>query len=285
MSGMDRFDPWIWAAREIAKAEGLVIGAGAGMNADSGVMDGNAVLQALDASNAFSGWPRELAELESPHAFCKDPELAWGWFAHRLQLSRHTPPHTGHGILKHWADTREQGAFVLTTNTDGHFEQAGFLPERIHEIRGSLHWLQSCEDADMEPWPSEGVDLKVDGQTGRALGTLPTGPDGKLARPNVQLFGDLTWNASRYEQQRQRLDAWLKAKGETSVVVLEIGAGTHTPILRLQCADIAQAMGTRVIRINPAMDVAEDGAVQLCENAVTALARLHFLIASGEAES
>jgi NAD-dependent SIR2 family protein deacetylase len=53
-----------------------------------------------------------------------DPELAWGFYGHRLELYRRTTPHRGFGILRRLAE-RSGRFFVFTSNVDGHFQRAG----------------------------------------------------------------------------------------------------------------------------------------------------------------
>ena len=38
--------------------------------------------------------------IANPAAFRHDPELAWGFYGHRLTLYRHTTPRAGYNILR-----------------------------------------------------------------------------------------------------------------------------------------------------------------------------------------
>src|SRR5947199_8107534 len=128
------------AAREIANAEGLLIGAGAGMGVDSGLPDFRGPEGFWKAYPPFRG--RQFAELSTPHWFQTDPALAWGFFGHRLELYRSAIPHAGFGILRRWAERMPLGGFVFTSNVDGQFQTAGFPEQRIVECHGSIHYLQ-----------------------------------------------------------------------------------------------------------------------------------------------
>ena len=45
----------------------------------------------------------DFTEVASPSTFENDPELAWGFYGHRLKMYRDTVPHQGFVILKEWA--------------------------------------------------------------------------------------------------------------------------------------------------------------------------------------
>ena len=102
---------------------------------------------------------RSLADVACPYTFTRDPELAWGFYGHRLNLYRQHPPHAGFAILRRWAETMSHGYFVLTSNVDGHFQQAGFDPERIYECHGSIHHLQ-CHAGCPETWLADDVTVE-----------------------------------------------------------------------------------------------------------------------------
>ena len=116
------------AAEAILAADALLIGAGAGMGVDSGLPDFRGPEGFWRAYPAFRG--RRFEEISNPVWFQRDPEQAWGFFGHRLNLYRATAPHAGFEILRRWGESRPLGYFVFTSNVDGHFQRAGFSPEQ-----------------------------------------------------------------------------------------------------------------------------------------------------------
>jgi NAD-dependent SIR2 family protein deacetylase len=56
----------------------------------------------------------------------------------------------------------DRGAFVVTTNVDGHFQRAGFPAEQIWEMHGSIHQLQCLEPCVQDLWPAWSVEPEVD---------------------------------------------------------------------------------------------------------------------------
>ena len=66
-----------------------------------------------------------------------------------------------------------------------------------------------------------------------------------MARPNILMFGDWGWLEQRSAEQNRRMSDWLR-KVER-LLVIEIGAGTNIPTVRL----VGESLPARLIRINP----------------------------------
>jgi NAD-dependent SIR2 family protein deacetylase len=83
----------------------------------------------------------------------------------------------------------KHGAFVLTSNVDGHFQRAGFSEGRIAECHGSINWLQCTRCCGQNLWPGEpsvSALIALDETTMRAVEPYPTCPGcGELSRPNI----------------------------------------------------------------------------------------------------
>ncbi|HWM60415.1 MAG TPA: hypothetical protein VNO83_21500, partial [Pseudonocardia sp.] len=50
-----------------------------------------------------------FTDLADPVHFVDDPELAWGFYGHRLALYRCTTPHAGFAVLRRWAGRGGRG--------------------------------------------------------------------------------------------------------------------------------------------------------------------------------
>ena len=130
------------AVAALARADALLVTAGAGIGVDSGLPDFRGTDGFWRAYPALRHERFEFHEIASPHAFRARAPLAWGFYGHRLALYRATEPHAGFAILRRWIDAMPNGGFVLTSNVDGQFQKAGFDPARIVEIHGSIHAMQ-----------------------------------------------------------------------------------------------------------------------------------------------
>ena len=117
------------AAAWIRHADGLLITAGAGMGIDSGLPDFRGPGGFWGVYPALGRARIAFEAIANPAAFERNPALAWGFYGHRLALYRQTKPHAGFAMLQALAEKLERGAFVFTSNVDGHFRKAGFAAE------------------------------------------------------------------------------------------------------------------------------------------------------------
>lgn len=71
-------------------------------------------------------------------------------------------------------------------------QKAGFEENRIVECHGSIHWIQ----AGSELAPAHNICVEIDEEKFEAKEPLPQ-LNGRLARPNVLMFGDSEWISVR----------------------------------------------------------------------------------------
>lgn len=231
----------------IRQADGLLISAGAGMGVDSGLPDFRGREGFWKAYPALAAANIAFTEIACPDAFRETPELAWGFYGHRLALYRRTVPHRGFEILRDVAARLRCGAFVFTSNVDGQFQKAGFSEMQVCECHGSIHHLQCLSPrCESRIWPAGGFLPRVDVDACRLESPLPRcSACGSIARPNILMFNDGDWLEQRTDRQTTRLRDWL-AKVE-KLVVIELGAGTAIPTVR----HFGERAGGTLIRINP----------------------------------
>ncbi|MEM1443811.1 MAG: Sir2 family NAD-dependent protein deacetylase, partial [Verrucomicrobiota bacterium] len=193
-------------------------------------------------------------EMANPAAFTTDPEFAWGFYGHRLNLYRNTEPHEGFQILQRWAKDKPGGAFVMTSNVDGHFQKAGFSEEAIYEVHGSIHYLQSSDpSAGSGIWSADGLEIEVEEATMRAVSSLPMcAASGAVARPNILMFDDWSYDGTRNDEQLRRLEIWLAEQEDSSIAIVEMGAGSAVPTVRHFSEDVVRRNRKAILlRINP----------------------------------
>jgi NAD-dependent SIR2 family protein deacetylase len=260
-------DPLDQAARAIASADALVIGAGAGFGVDSGLPDFRGDRGFWKAYPPLKELGISFVEMANPRWFQSDPELAWGFYGHRLNLYRETEPHDGFSILRRWGEEMERGMFVYTSNVDGQFQAAGY-PEKVVECHGSIRHLQCTAHCSNMIWSADDVEVIVDERTFRAEGELPSCPAcGALARPNILMFNDWGWISDRTQAQEESYSAWLQTIRGANLVVVECGAGSAVPTVRYQC----QQLGGTLIRINPREPEGPAGTISIPMGALEAL--------------
>ena len=239
------------AAELIAMADAIVIGAGAGMGVDSGLPDFRGPQGFWRAYPPYERLGLNFVDLANPQWFVDDPELAWGFYGHRMGLYRRTEPHQGFAILRRWLERMPRGGFVFTSNVDGHFQRAGFDPDRIVEVHGTVEAMQCLNDCGIGIFLSEPFAVAIDEETMRAIPPLPTCPRcGALARPNILMFGDFGWDWSRADPQHRRMAAWLDSLDAARLIIIEFGAGKAVPTVRRTSEDLARRYRGTLIRIN-----------------------------------
>jgi NAD-dependent SIR2 family protein deacetylase len=267
------------AADVIASADALLIGAGAGMGVDSGLPDFRGREGFWRAYPPFAKLGLDFTEIADPRWFFEDPTLAWGFYGHRLGLYRNTQPHAGFAILRRWADRMSSGAFVFTSNVDGHFQRSGFDPDRVIEVHGSIDWMQCTRDCGVGPFPSDPYVVAIDEGDMRARKPLPSCPAcGALARPNILMFGDWGWDASRTSSQEEQFGAWMADLEGRRLAIVECGAGTAVPTIRLGCENFARRFAGDLVRINPREPHIPAGHVALAAGALDALRAIDLVL-------
>ena len=143
------------AARAIAQADFLLLAAGAGMSADSGLP----VYRDCARFPAYEAAGVDYGDLCRPTLVDDDPALFYGFWGRCAHDYARTDPHGGYATLRRWASRpRVVGAsgagpvavaassiapsFVYTSNVDAHFRRAGFDGDRVFELHGSCETWQ-----------------------------------------------------------------------------------------------------------------------------------------------
>lgn len=264
------------AAEVIQTADALLITAGAGMGVDSGLPDFRGNQGFWKAYPVIARLGLSFEEIANPWWFEKDPHLAWAFYGHRLGLYRRTKPHEGFGKLLSWARNKPESYFVFTSNVDGHFQTAGFNRQRVVECHGSIYRFQCTDGCGGAIWPAD-EQVTVDETVFRAADPLPRCPQcGGMARPNILMFNDFSWIADRFHEQQGRFSEWLRSLEETSarLTVIELGAGTAIPTVRLTSESVVKRLRGNLIRINPREPEVSGGGFSIATGALEGIRQI-----------
>ena len=238
------------AATWIMKSSKLLITAGAGIGIDSGLPDFRGPEGFWAAYPAFKANRLSFQDAASPAMFRNDPELAWGFYGHRLKMYRETSPHAGFHNLLQWAVSKD--SFIFTSNVDGQFQKAGFSINKIVECHGRLNTLQCSVPCMSETWSARSFNPEIDENSQRLVGALPRCIRcGELARPNVLMFGDNSWVSDETDVRLSVFNDWLNRGRPMGLenedvldsVVIEIGAGTAVSTVRNLGTNLANSAG------------------------------------------
>jgi NAD-dependent SIR2 family protein deacetylase len=240
------------AVNILQDAEAILITAGAGMGVDSGLPDFRGNEGFWQAYPPIARLGKSFYEMANPEWFHRDPKLAWAFYGHRLNLYRGTVPHQGFHQLLEVANQKKGGYFVFTSNVDGQFQKAGFDDDKIEECHGSIHHFQCVQPCCHDIWDASNETVKIDEEVFQALEPFPRCKvcDG-LARPNILMFGDWSWNSNRTHQQGMMLQEWLQTVQNKKLVIVEVGAGRAVPTVRHLSESVANQHQATLIRINP----------------------------------
>lgn len=238
------------AAEALSRARAIVITAGAGMGVDSGLPDFRGVQGFWKAYPPYERLGLRFEDAANPDHFLEDPPFGWGFYGHRANLYRETKPHEGFDVLWQWIAARGLDSFVVTSNVDGHFQKAGFPDDRVYEVHGSIHVLQCTTPCSRRLWGNEEI-VRIDLETMRA-DSIPRCPScGAVARPNILMFGDWSWIPDRSNEQDRRFQEFLEGHDRDPMLVVEIGAGTVIPTIRMTSEQLGRRPDCLVVRINP----------------------------------
>lgn len=252
------------AAEAIDSADALLFTAGAGMGVDSGLPDFRGNEGFWKAYPPIAKLGKSFTDMANPRWFKQKPELAWAFYGHRLNMYRNATPHSGFEKLKKMAENKPKGYFVYTSNVDGHFQKAGFTPDRIVECHGSINHIQCAIPCDNTIHDGKDVHINVNEEIFEAVGELPRCPKcGGIARPNILMFGDWYWIGDRTYAQEDALNDWFADIKDSNLVVIECGAGTSVPTVRYKSEDSAARNGNRLIRINPREEHVPEGHISI----------------------
>ena len=240
----------------IDSSDTIIITAGAGIGVDSGLPD-------FRSNNGF--WKQDIKyiQLANPKMFRLNEEMAWEFYIDRLKSYRETIPHKGFNYMLDYINKNNKDYFVVTSNVDEQFQKAGYDPEKILEIHGSIHNYQCLDNCCTDIWRNEIDEIprckKCD----------------ETARPNILLFNDWEWNSTITDKQEERYLEWMDKIEDSKICIIEIGAGTEIPSIRYKSEHIFEYYeNTNLIRINLNDVEIPDGAFILQETALSALTKL-----------
>jgi len=262
------------SAEMVMSCSGLLIAAGAGMGVDSGLPDFRGPQGFWKAYPGLGKLGMRFEEVADPSTFQHKPELAWGFYGHRLNLYRSLNPHEGFYILDKIGKNLPDGAFVYTTNVDGQFQKAGYDPNVICEIHGTIHKLQCTTPCCNEIWPSDDLSPEVDSERCLLTSPLPNCSHcGGLARPNILMYGDCNWISDLSDQQERRFYQWLTFISRP--LIIELGAG-RTIISASSTHHYRNRCISNLIRVNPCMtSIVRHDNLDVTMPALTFLKELH----------
>ncbi|CAF1030407.1 unnamed protein product [Didymodactylos carnosus] len=185
--------------------------------------------------------------------------FAYAFWSDRYNAYTSTAPHLGYFICKQWSELSHiKSAFSFTSNIDGHWIKSGWNESSVLECHGSIHYMQCVNDCRKRIWATKNeLKLTVDPKTNCVTDPLPLCSDcNGLARPNVLMFDDWAkFSGNRHDESFCHYGQFKSdiAAAKTKLLVIELGAGTTVPSVRIESelAFTDKRWTAHLIRINP----------------------------------
>ena len=233
---------------EIEQADAVVIGAGAGLSTSAGLEYGGERFLKY-----FSDFAEKygITDMYSGGFYpFPDDETRWAWWARHICFNRYTdaPKPVYKDLLKL---VKDKDYFVITTNVDHKFQQAGFDKERLFYTQGDYGVFQSVDSSnrntfDNREWVEKA--MEAEGYVKNADGEfeLPEGVTPKMRLPSdlipkcpddgsdvkMNLRGDDTFvENDGWRKASAAYADYLKAHEGLRVLHLELGIGGNTPVI------------------------------------------------------
>lgn len=226
----ERFSAQIDRLKEaLDRADGVVIGGGAGLSTAAGFVYDGPRFQAHFADFAARyGFGDMYAGGFYPY---DTPEEYWAYWSRYIWINRYQdPPKPVYQDLLRLVEGKDY--FVLTTNVDHCFQKAGFDKGRLFYTQGDYGLLQCSTPCCQETWDNE--DLIRQMVAGQREMKVPTGliphcprcgePLTMNLRCDDHFVEDAGWHAAK-----DRYGDFLRRHGQGRMLYLELGVGYNTP--------------------------------------------------------
>lgn len=232
--------------QELAEADCVLIGAGAGLSTSAGfVYDGERFEKYFSDFAARFG----IRDMYSGGFYpFPDDQTRWAWWARHIYYNRYTePPKPVYQDL--FELVKGQDYFVITTNVDHCFQRAGFDKKRLFYTQGDMGLFQKVNPDDQKTYDNEEWVMRAmeaQGFVKDANGVFQIPGRGNVAmRVPAELIpkcpddgADVTMNL-RIDDSFVEDEGWHKASAAYSdflrrhekfhVLYLELGVGANTP--------------------------------------------------------
>lgn len=227
----------IKAQKWIREADTLIISAGAGLSAATGL---DYTSPALFAKYFPAFVPLGLNRLYDVFGFQEwdSPAQKWGYYFNHLNMVKTWPESPVYAALQRLRQRFESRYFIRTSNADGFFAANGFDEDRITTPQGQYRYLQcfaKCRrDAVFLSDPFLAAALPYPDPETQCLTDTSKIPRCEYCRDELTICvrGGDYFNPIRFLSQEKRYQAFVEDVARSSnTVILELGAGMNTPVV------------------------------------------------------
>lgn len=238
------------------ESDAILIGAGAGLSAAAGLL----YMDFTTFRNWFPGYHERYGlHYIYEAAFFNFPSLEeyYAYWARHISRIRFLYP-SGKPYLDLYSIVKDRKYFVLTTNVDGQFAKAGFVPDLICTPQGDYGYFQCSQPCSDDLYPNQQtieLMLIAMGSDGFAIPSemIPRCPHcSSLLEPNIRKGANFV--ESPWMNKYRDLNTFIEQAGNQKLLLLELGVGFNTPsIVRYPFEQIAaKNADSLLIRVNQA---------------------------------
>lgn len=217
--------------REIAAADAIVIGAGAGLSTSAGLTySGERFMKYFADFHEKYG----ISDIYSGGFYPFDTlEEYWAWWSRHIFYNRYVAA-PGSVYADLLALMKDKDYFILTTNVDHQFQLAGFDKQRLFYTQGDYGLWQCSKPCHQATYDNEAaVRQMIEYQQDMMIpsGLIPKCP--KCGRPmTMNLRSDNTFvQDDGWYAAAARYERFIKQNSDAHVLFLELGVGGNTPVI------------------------------------------------------
>lgn len=216
--------------KQLAEADYILIGAGAGLSSAAGIDYAGA-----DFRREFSEWIERygITDLYSSSFYpFKTEEERWACWAKHICFARYQPE--GKPLYRQILNlVKSKDYFVITTNVDGQFLKVGFDEKRIFATQGDYGLFQPAsgypeETYSNRKWVEQALpqirDCRIPSEQ------IPHTPDGQPVSMNLRCDNTFVEDAHWHRQANAYQDFVHRALNG-KLLLLEFGVGFNTPVI------------------------------------------------------
>lgn len=212
-------------------ADAVLIGAGAGLSTAAGF--------------TYTGerFEKYFSDFKEKYGFTdmysggfypfETPEEHWAYWSRYIYINRYSD--ADNGVYKKLFElVKNKDYFVLTTNVDHQFQKAGFDKKRLFYTQGDYGLFQCSVPCHNETYDNEKIIRKMfaEQENMRVPAELvPKCPKcGKPMTMNLRSDDKFVQDEGWYKAA-ERYDDFVRTRGNTKILLLELGVGYNTPVI------------------------------------------------------
>ena len=220
-------------ARRIDEADGVLIGAGAGLSTACGP----------DFAYAGERFERHFGDFARRYHFADmysggfypfaTPEERWAYWSRYVWINRYDCP-VGQPYLDLLGIVEDKDYFVLTTNVDHQFQRAGFDKSRLFYTQGDYGLFQCSKPCHKRTYNNyEQIKAMVEQQVDMRIPTSLVPKCPRCGEPmSMNLRADDTFVQDEgWDRACERYVSWRTEHDDKKIVYLELGVGGNTPVI------------------------------------------------------